>query len=443
MALPDVIRRSLCREEHLPSGRCVFWVWFLLLIIMLHMLCGGYSAIFGLSAFCGSVMWCKHGHDKVAMKVPRIRLLHFWLCILFCCGRVGEAANPGPVRTKLGVCNPTGMGKKLDVASDMCGETWVVSETHLTKMGIDKFRKGLRSLRSSYTGIVHGAPCKQLRSEHSGQYSGVMLMHKGPARALNHKFPRDSFETGRIQVAGYLAHEVWIQIGMIYGVPKSAKHRHPAHQTDVLLEQLVDRIACQSSGPRVIAGDINHSEQELSQLRRLRSLGFREVQEVALHKWGQIEQATGRGTTKLDQIWVSSELLSSICQVEVHRDRWADHATVEVEFEFASSLRVAEVWHKPQVLQWPSGYEYEVGWDPGVDPTLAYASLWTSLEKQAVLQNDASGQQWFPQQLGRGQTLAPRSVHLQTTPLKPSRRGELEPEFLGVARRHSQFFRVA
>lgn len=334
------------REKHSHAAECGFWCFFLLVIIMLHCLVGSYSSFIGMSAWVSSVMWCRWGSTQRTRDVPRIRFSHFWLFMLCCLCRVGEAANPGPI-ARLGVCNPTGLGKKLDVTADMPGETWVVSETHLTKSGVDKFCKGLRSLRSPYVGLVHGAPCQQGKSEHSGQYSGVMLMHKGPARPLPHKFSRESFETSRIQVAGFLAHNVWIQVGMLYGVPKSAKHKHPAHQTDVLLEQLVDRVACQSSGPRVIAGDINHSEQELSQLRRLRSLGFREAQEVALHKWGQPEQATGRGSNKLDQIWISSELLHTITGVEVHRDRWADHATVEVSFEFASDLRTADVWHKP------------------------------------------------------------------------------------------------
>lgn len=81
---------------------------------------------------------------------------------------------------------------------------------------------------------------------------------------------------------------------------KGHTHVAPIHQTEVLLEQLVDRVACQSSGPRLIAGDLNHTADELLQLQRLQSMGWREAQDYAASQRGQCPQATGRGTIRLD-----------------------------------------------------------------------------------------------------------------------------------------------
>eukprot|EP00438_Fugacium_kawagutii_P026490 Skav202801 [mRNA] locus=scaffold326:826914:834457:- [translate_table: standard] len=371
---------------------------------------------------------------------PRIRFQMLWACLLMLGCRVGEAANPGPPVATFGVCDPTGISSKLDVISNLEGDSWVIAETHLTRLGLEKFNRGLKALRSPYQSAVAGAPCKPTKSDDTGEYSGVMLIHRGPARALQHSFPKDHYASGRIQIAGMLVHNVWIQVAMIYGVPKSAKHQLPSYQTDCLLQSLVDRLSA-SSGPRILCGDVNHTEEELSQLRRLRSMGFREIQEVASFKFGQAERPTTRGSAKLDQIWVSAELLDCVEAVHVFDDHWADHSAVQMTFRVEDHLRYAEVWHKPQSFPWPSKWDSTVGWDRTCDPTVAYAQMWRSWEKDAVVQVEHECGSWNASQLGRGQTLTTRKVQYQVAPLKASRTGELVPEFLGVARRHSLWFK--
>lgn len=138
------------------------------------------------------------------------------------------------------------------------------------------------------------------------------MLSRHPARPLEHNWEPSVFETSRIQIAGTLVGETWVQAGMFYGVPKARRHAAPVLQTDLLLEQLVNRLACETSGPRLIAGDINHTCEELSQLQRLRGLGWQEIQDFAAYQWNRPQEATGRGTAKLDQVWISPELLGSV-----------------------------------------------------------------------------------------------------------------------------------
>ena len=105
--------------------------------------------------------------------------------------------------------------------------------------------------------------------------------------------------------------DVWVTVGMLYGLPCNASHKQAKFQTESMLSELIDRVAVQGIGPRVIAGDFNYASHELPQLRRLQELGFREVQEYAAHRWGQSVQSTGRGA-KCTSCWHSSKQFRSV-----------------------------------------------------------------------------------------------------------------------------------
>lgn len=283
------------------------------------------------------------------------------------------------------------------------------SETHLTRLGQQKFRSGLRALRSPYKGVVMGAPCPERKSADAGVYSGVTLLFKGAARALPSNFP-DSYRQARYQAAGMMAGNVWLQVGMIYGYPTGHTHKQPAVQTDQILEHLVDRIGCQTTGLRIVCGDVNHEVQELRQLQRLQSLGFREAQDCALAKWGQPITATGRGSRKLDQVWLSPELLPFVQAVVVQKDRWEGHATVVVHLHTQDAPLHSLVWPQPNGLQWPKDWTSKVQWEADANPTTEYARVWGQLEKDAVHSLIDQNLPWTHSQMGRGQTIKPRKV---------------------------------
>ena len=86
--------------------------------------------------------------------------------------RVGEAQNPGPNQQPgltLGAINPTGLLKKASSFAQLPTESnaiWGVCETHLTSMGIRKFKTELR-FANKLLSLHHGhlpdhEPCSSL-----------------------------------------------------------------------------------------------------------------------------------------------------------------------------------------------------------------------------------------------------------------------------------------
>lgn len=365
----------------------------------------------------------------------------FCLCLL----RVGEASHPGPGDPPglwtFGIANPSGLNSKVDQVAHMPGDVWILSETQLSVTGIGKFTKGLRALKSPWVGIVPGAPCPNRNQQGTGVHSGVLLVSKFPARPLPHQFAEHTYETARIQVAGVAVHDAWVTTGMLYGHTLNGQHKHAKYHTDTLLSELIDRVACQSLGPRIIGGDFNFGPDELSQLQRLASLGFREVQDIAALRWGQSAQATGRGRRRIDQMWISPELQLLLDSVTVTWDLWADHAAVVASFRGVGVRPCFDFWRTPAPFPWPKTWTCQASFDPSQDPTVAYGVLWNQIEQQAVQWNAHHGVPCSKAQLGRGQTLQTvKRKHFQV-PCKKARAGEVNPGFLGVSLQHARFFR--
>lgn len=148
-------------------------------------------------------------------------------------------------------------------------------------------------LRSQWKYAVAGAPCEARKRTDTGVHAGVLFLSRLPARALPHTFSADVYATARVQVVGMAVADTWVTVGMVYGLPCNATHKQARFQTDAILAEVVDRVACQAAGPRAIGGDFNYGPDELEQLNRLRALGFREVQDLRAWQFGVSAEPTG------------------------------------------------------------------------------------------------------------------------------------------------------
>jgi hypothetical protein len=289
----------------------VFWFCVHMLVVnILKVLWNGLSAGWTWT-FPGQKGLCRD--SSCFLRSP---LLRRWFCLVLLCShmlRIGEASHPGPAAEtwQFGLCNPSGLNGKIDQIAHMEGQIWVLAETHLSKHGFTKFRHGLKALQAPWKYAVPGAACPTRSSSVTGNHSGVLLLSQYPARAIPHNFDAEQFALARMQVAGVAVQDVWVTVGMLYGLPCNASHKQAKFQTESMLSELIDRVAVQGIGPRVIAGDFNYASHELPQLRRLQELGFREVQECAAHRWGQSVQSTGRGA-KCTSCWHSSKQFRSV-----------------------------------------------------------------------------------------------------------------------------------
>lgn len=352
------------------------------------------------------------------------------LCRLFvalcACCRVGEASHPGPVvhspnQWHLGLCNPTGVNSKYDQVAHLEGDIWLMCESHLTKQGFHLFRKGTALLDSPYKYLVPGAPCQPRSQSDVGGFSGVLTLSRYPARPLPHAFDKELYDTARLQVSGVCVGGMWITMGLVYGFPHSPQYPNRTYQTECLLDEVVRRVAGQTKGLRVIAGDLNHGPTELHQLAILRSYGFRELQEIALTRWGREVVATGRGSKNIDQVWLSPELQTILLDVQLEDDIWADHLTVSGIFASQNTPLVESRWRMPAPFPWPAedGFSPQVVWED--DLTVQYASFWFQLESNASDYHQQHGSKLSKQSMGRGATLAPKKCWSNDPPCRVGR----------------------
>ena len=295
-------------------------------------------------------------------NVPRglgwfIRLC--FICLLF---RVGEAINPGPggVGDKqhwtLGICNPSGLNSKIDQCAFLDGDVWLISESHLTDQGLHRFKKGMQYLRSDFKYFAPGFSCPSRGASDVGKFTGVLAMSKIPLRSLPAHFDAQLYATSRIQVVGIAVEDWWVIAGLVYGYPDSAQFPNRTYMTECLVDEVIQRVVFQSSGPRLVAGDFNHGPHDLEQFRILRQAGFCEIQEIGLSRWGRQIQSTCGGTKNIDQIWLSAEMQSILIDYHIRDDDWAGHSAIQCVFASQNTPMVRYEWHVPSNFPWPEAW---------------------------------------------------------------------------------------
>ena len=385
-----------------------------------------------------------HGVTCKGKQGRGISLFSFWM-IFMVLWRVGEAHNPGPQEAdcwSLGTFNPSGVTSKADVIGQLEGDFWGICETHLSVIGKRRFVHALRCQKSKWSNFITGAPCPlRARSEEVGSFKGVAGMTSWPARALAHSLHDGWYQSARVQVLGAFIHNLWISIAVVYGYPYSRTHHAPRFQTEQLLAGAIDRIACQTSGPRVVMGDFNWEQDELAQLKRLEDLGFKDLQTLAFEWWGTPIKATGRGSRRIDYVYVSPELWPLLQKVVVDDAQWADHSAVYGVFRGWKPAIEKHHGKFPVQAEWPEDFP-EVAYPNLPNQTVAYASFWKNIEQaasDAIV--DAGGSPWVVAQCGRGQTLDTATTMQQQAPIRKSRWGEESPCFFGNSIRYSQQFK--
>lgn len=183
-----------CLDFGLQALWSWFWVWPFCLL-----LCGlGAPLVRSVLPGRGSRV-----HHRLSAP-PSVAKLCLWALFLSLWG-VGEALTPGPEFT-IGVANINGLNNKGFGFTDSPVDTWILSETHLTKGGIAAFKSNLRQAKSPYSAFIHGCPvaARSLTSD-IGQWSGVGVLSKFPSRRLPHSWPEVAFNSGRLLCSGFCA----------------------------------------------------------------------------------------------------------------------------------------------------------------------------------------------------------------------------------------------
>lgn len=381
--------------------------------------------------------------------------LRRWVLVIVCLQflHLGEATNPGPVQSSdpllwhLGTFNPSGLnGKQQIIAEHLSyGDIWAVSETHLSSRSMFAFKRGLQASKNPFKFVVAGHPTPlRPHSEHTGTWSGVAVLSQHPTRALPIDWPPDLFQSSRIQFVTTLCHDLWVTGAVVYGEPPGQLHPEAQLHTEVLLQHAVETLI-HVPGCRYIAGDFNFEQSQLEVFHTLESHGFRDLQDLAMARWGQCQRVTCKGTTRKDYCYISRELQDLLVSVCLEDDVWSDHSVLVGQFRGAKHV-IRHWWRVPQEFTWPEGYsrmtvDIDTNFSEG-DPSQQYERLWHAIEQEAV-NNLQGGNIIRPSQLGRAKTrqTIPRKGPIVPVCVKPSRSGEIQPLFHGQSRQHAQWFR--
>lgn len=367
------------------------------------------------------------------------------ILLLGMCLRIGEASNPGPnqiePRITIGCFNPTGLMHKADTLDSLpCRgvSIWGVSETHLSKQGIAKFKQELMFRKSRFK-FWPGAPAP-LRSTAAtalgGKQVGTGFITDVPSRSLHHSWPSESWNEARFTVNTFFVQGHWVHAAVVYGYAYRAESVEVRAMTNELMQNVTNRVGYAMRGKRIIMGDFNQLEGQLEVIENLKSMGWKEVQLLAQERHNREISKTCKSTTTKDFIWISPELVPYFDQVET-KSMYSDHLTLCAHFKPFGPPSKIYLWRKPKPFDWkendyciPDGSFHNNLGNTADSIIKNIAETFENRINDTLIQN---GKRRLPhQQRGRSHTTEVVELAEHNCPNKPSRNGERVPHLMDI-----------
>ena len=320
-----------------------------------------------------------------------------------------------------------------------------VSETHLSQVGRRSFVKMMQRHATQYTSFQFGHDVLP-RSEVSdfGRWTGVGVLSRWPTRRLDHDWSPLLHATGRICVNTSFIHGHWISGCVVYAPPTGQTHGNAKHTADAILRVGLARLL-QLAGPRYFGGDWNHDHHKLETVGILRQLGWVDIQDLNLTCWGIAPQATCRGKTRRDFLFLSPELACMFRSCSLYTWSWTDHCALVGTFACNPLDLERFPWPRPDAIDWsrfqnrPESPTFS--FLEADDVSQCYAAFWKSTEEAVRLEAVRCGKPLPDRCFGRGQRTRPSATTFQVTPLRVGRAGDVRPSFLGFSHVHRLWFR--
>ena len=372
--------------------------------------------------------------------------------ILEICLRIGEARNPGPsseqAEITIGCINPTGIMNKADVLSSLPGQgpkIWGVSETHLSKQGIAKFQSELK-FRCSQFKFLPGAPAPLRSTSMSslgGKQVGTGFLSNCPCRNLTHNWDDSVWKEARFSLSTFYIQGHWIHAAVVYGYAFRAASVEVREMTNSLIKQATHRLVHCMRGKRILMGDFNLLEGQLDEIEKLKQFGWKEIQLLDLERTRRPISFTCKQTSTKDFVWISPELVPYFLKADTC-SLFSDHEVLFATFKPFGPISKVHLWRKPKPIDWnadspdiPVGH-FKMENDNPEEAIKTIAAEFEDRVHQAFKASNMPG--LIASQRGRSRTTHTREVLEHHSPIKPSRSGEKQVEFLGHSLMHKQWF---
>lgn len=386
-------------------------------------------------------------HVKVSALAIRAILLAKTLI------RIGEAQNPGPEPQPgltLGAINPTGLLRKASNFSQLPTESnaiFGICETHLSPMGIRKFKTELKFANKKMS-FFHGAAApyrSQSLTAVGGTHVGTGFITNMPSRKLQMHCAEETWNQARSCLNTFLCNDVWIHGAVLYGYAHRAYSTEVRSATDELLEVATTHIVQNLRGPRFIMGDFNQEDGLLTQTQIWHKLGWREVQQLQQQRFGDPIQKTCKQSTTKDFIWLSPEMVQCFHRAEVVNHVFPEHAALLAHFKVFGSDTTVRLWRQPKPLPWDEvkgqldTLDFQI--PEHASPESCCSLIAQDFEQRVDSNLTSQGKHGLhSSQKGRSQTLTTVKLKSQSKPIKASRQGHYKPEYQGHNVQHQRWF---
>ena len=376
-----------------------------------------------------------------------------WLMMIFIFGRLGEAAHPGPdvssedsfLTLTLGTANSSGIAHKSSHYVALPMGVWGFSESQATAAQFQTFQREVAQ---------HGKACgRRVRTLHGayatprpgsadcGSWTGVGFVSDFSCSPMAFPWHSFEFQSGRAFGARFVVNGWHLRGAVIYAPPSGPTHKNAADQALQLLQVISQELIFGAEGLRFILGDFNRDDQSLAIFDSWRWAGWKEVQALALERFGRIKTPTSKSSAFSDQIWVSPELASMISSVNILPETFSDHDPLYATCALPSSPTFQWHWHMPASLPWrelDESLDFEapqISVDFSSHPTRAFAKWSHEVEAQCIQGFQQRGCKLPEAVHGRGQTLHTKKRPLQLAAPKHGRHGDEFPrsDFLNRA----------
>ena len=384
-------------------------------------------------------------------------ILH-WLAIVFFVSfcRIGEALNPGPkgetLEPMIGCINPTGLLGKSQTLAELprgTGATiWAVSETHLSKLGCQKFQNELKIHKTGYVAQMGAAvPTKTATiTSIGGKQRGVGFLSTVPCRAMTPTWTVSQWEENRVHCSCFLIGSRWVQGGVVYGFAKQPTSVTTKAKTEEMCQLVYQRLVVQSSGLRFIAGDFNQDHLGVPMMEALVNQGWVNAQLWAQQVLGKTVQPTCKMKSTKDHLYISPELACYLVDVQVQQDWFADHAVLFAKFSDLGTPPRLPLWRQPREIDWTKVKLPLTKHDKAIydrsDTTEWYRQIASEFESRVDKNLIEQGYPPLPDNAkGRATT---REVHWVTefaSPPKHGRMCDIQPNYHGCDQQHARWLR--
>eukprot|EP00435_Cladocopium_sp_Y103_P071758 s627_g38.t1 len=314
-------------------------------------------------------------------------------------------------------------------------------------MGIRKFKTELKFANKNLN-LLHGAPApyrSQAITAVGGTHVGTAFVSSLPSRRIQMYCPEEVWNQARCTLGTFLCNNTWIHGAVMYGFAHKAHSPEVRQATDQLLEVATTHIVHNLKGPRFIMGDFNQVAGILQQPQLWEKLGWREAQSLQQERYGSDIAKTCKQSSTKDFIWLSPELVQAFQKAEVIDHVYPDHGALIAHFSPIGEESHVYHWRKPMPISWDecqghiaSGqFQLPSQCTPDECSSLIAQEFENRVHQHLIHQAQPG---LLPQQRGRSQTLETQKMLCHSKPIKPSRNGDLQPEFQGHNLQHQRWF---